>query len=584
MLLLNHVISTNLISCILTVVRLHFRCNLTFTLVNINEQYSDIIKQISENSCYKYVIRNNISLEDSISNEAFIIRSSGLRNLAIEMEHLSYGIFWKPTSKFIIIIDNTEEVIDIYEIFKVILNFKILNVIVLYEDPNKELDVYTYFPYEDGACGRSFAGAVKLGNCSNDINYYPDKLKNGLNNCTINIAINENVPHVIFPDSKNVKKGSIGLEQYVLETIASIENFKVHYVLSEEKENYGVVLNNHTSTGLLHYIQSGQTDIALGGMMLIKNRANYFDFIWGHSYDGYTIFIPRIKEAKWKMVFKEFSLSTWLLILCTFIIFVIMTLTALLVVTKQYVKHYDHASIALTLWGYFFINPSTLFANNRNTRLILVNWIWFTFFINSFYSTSLYSLTTSRRFELPLENLDNIVHAGYKPCVSIGARTYLLYAYNLTFPDENIGPECNLQESSMLTVSKSNKLLFSIESYYTFFQRLYLFIDNEGEETLNPVDYIWRDIIVPYVYRGFPFISVFQKYARHIFESGILRRYLDFIHLKNGLKPVLKTKKFRQLYLKDLKIAFIVLFSGYVLALAILLYEKFSNKSFIYLE
>lgn len=567
-------------ACIISIIKTYFPCKFIFTVLNANDDISDIIKRTNFDSCHSLFIRNNFTIENSNFNEGYIITVEDLSQLANDFKHLSFDIFWNNSAYFVVTLKNINDPLE--EIFKIFLHYKIFNVILI-TNWEREIRVYTYFPYEEGACAKHISKIKMIGNCTqtDTNNYYSNKIPYDIKKCSINIVIHNMIPNTILETCDDCKEGAIGSEQYLFNIISSIENIKTNYIVVKEKENFGLVFQgNLTTTGLMRFLEDGEADIAFGGILLVKGRINKFDFIWGFNHDTLKIFFPRLREVKWKMIFKEFSITVWLLILSTFIIiiFTINVIVYAFVRQKTNQRDWDHVHMILILWGYIFDNTNCSVVESRKIRFIFSFWIWFAFFINNFYRTSLYSITTTRGFIPPFKNLESIQKAGYKPCFSIAMRKFLQYNYNLYFDNYVNKRECQIVKDTLLTTASSENL-FSIAFLTSYTQSEHLFIDNEGYNTLDYIDFIGTHSLVPYFYRGFPYLKRYQKIARHVFEAGLIKHHFDSIRLKNGVRPVLPTKKFEIINLGDLKIPFIVLIIGYSLSLLILTFE-IKNKNY----
>lgn len=575
--MITKILSVHLTSCIINIIKTYFSCGIDFTIINMNDEIIETLKNISVNPCHSIFIRNNITNENSNFNDAYIITTTDLEKLTIDFKYLSFDIFFNTRARFIVIVKSTKHPLE--KIFNVFLQYKILNVILIVNSSSDDVKVYTYFPYEDGACGGYFNRIKMIDNCNHTekTNYFPNKVPKILGNCTIKIITHSIVPEVVLKPHNIYHDGAIGVDQYVFNVIASVENITLNYSLSKDKEKYGIVFrNNQTVTGLLSYIKDGEADVAVGGLLLIESRANIFDYIWGYNGDTQKIYYPKRKEMKWKMIFKEFSITTWLLILLTLITFTFITNLVIVTLSRRHTRKSQWAPVTLilTFWGYFFLNTNLFLANNKKIRFFIFCWIWFTFFINSFYSTSLYSIITTQESIIPLKTLNSIEAAGYKPCVSIAVRDFLRNSNNKRFFDYVNIKTCNTMEGALLTTAASDNL-YAISFNHIYIQKEDLFIDREGHHVLHIVDFVrtyYSNAI--YFYRGYPFIRRFQKIVRHTFEAGLIKHHVDSIRLKKGVKPITQTKKFEKLYLGDLKIAFFVLFIGYSLSISVLVMEK----------
>ncbi|XP_075992883.1 uncharacterized protein LOC142987830 [Anticarsia gemmatalis] len=497
--------------------------------------------------------------------------TENLLELWAGMLDLTRDVFWNPRAKFIVQINYLEDKEGIEELFKIMLKYKIYDVILLHSSED-DATIYTYHPFENNNCGKHFDKVVNLGTCENAeniTNFFPNNIPDDLRNCTIKVVAVDDVPNFISKSSNYTVYGKFvpGLEQYVLDTIASREGFFIDYEIFEEDEiDNGIVLPNQTTTGLLNYIDRDKADVAAGGYVLMKNRVELFDYLYGFNYASYNLYTPVVRSHAWRRVYREFGLSTWLLIGAALVVVIIVSL-----ILRNYLK--DRTCSILNIWGYFFGNANAGLSRNINFRMIIFCWSWFTFFISNFYNTALVSLISVHVHESPHSiSAENFKSLPFKPCISENARMFFQFAYNQKFPEGEPIHNCTYTDGALQYVATTKKY-YAIEMEYSYSLKEYEYMNDEGKHMLESWIFSSTNVIVIYLVRGFPFRDKFQKYATRMYEAGLIKTHLKTIHLRSYSVIKRHPKTFKTTSILDLSMHFCILISGQILSFICFLLE-----------
>ncbi|XP_026742463.1 uncharacterized protein LOC113504405 [Trichoplusia ni] len=556
--------------CVLYILTKYFSCGTVTTFINPDLGIDPLIERLnSEEYCQSVILKSFQDRSGFILTNVYVITAYEYEDMVSGLLYLKRDKFWNPRAKFIITIKRLKDE-EVELVFRNLLKHRIYSVVVI-RNMISDATIYTYYPFQNNKCGNIFNEAVILGTCedrSNITDYFPTNDITLLKNCVIRIVASDDVPNFISPSSNFTVYGKYvsGLDQYLLETIADKEGFKTHYDIFDVEEVEGIVLPNLTSTGLLMYLDHGIADIAAGGFVLMENRYQLFDFIWGFNYASYYLYTPAIGDQKWKQAFKEFGVETWVLIFASFLLvmFVCIILKNLLI---------DDTFSSLNLWGYFFGNANSGLSINKTFRIIILCWAWFAFFISNLYNTALCSLIAVHVHVKPhMANIDVLKSLSYKPCISDNTRMYFMFAYNQTLPEGEYIHDCTYTDGS-LAYSASTKNYYSIEMEYSYKLKEYEYLDIYGKPKLDGSVFTDSQIIVMYLVRGFPFIEKFQDYALRLFESGLTTNHLKFINLRSFNVMQRHPKPFEQINLNDLKVHFWILIVGQILSFICFLFE-----------
>lgn len=559
--------------CINNIVRKSFPCGTLISVTHTRGGEIDLIlSELGRDSCYNYIIRRYTDHNWLIPIKLYILTALNATSFSKGMYKLTRDIFWDPKAHTIIELEQPDHG-DIEKVFDVLLRYNMFSVIFLRRLSYDNVTFYTYYPFKGTNCGLKYEYA-SIGNCNeaNKTNYF-SKAPISLRNCNVTVVANQDVPNFIFEqegfteDDKNVP----GLEQYLLATIAEKEGIKMYYKMVPKDLSLGVVLPNNTATGLLNFLQRDEVDIAAGGIILIKNRMDSFEYIWGYNYAVFNLFTPAIGEEIWKDVYKEFSLKTWMLIILAYCT---ITVVSILVIKRWESRSLrNRGYITLKLWGYLYINTCKTLSKEVRMRRFMIFWIWFTFFISNFYNTALYSLLTNRDQIKRHVSVDDLHDLPFEPCISESTLTYFEFAMNKTLPAGRGLPECLYSDTALDYVASGNNA-YAIELEYIYKLRENRYLDEDGRSKIDAWTFSTGNVIAMYLTRGFPRTQQFQNYAWRLYESGILREHLKKLH-HNGKskKSDHRQKHFKKILLADLRIHFFILVTGSILSLMCFILE-----------
>lgn len=563
------------IRCILNIMKKEIPCSTVVTLVYSNDDVDFLVETINNSECYTVIIRSFNDYNWLIKTSAYVIITENVEELAFGMSLITIDSFWNPRARIIAHAHNITYR-DVDEVFNIFMKYRTYNVIFI---TNKETDaeVFTYFPFENGACGKKFNDAYFMTYCNDFtkiVNFFPNKYEGQMRNCNITVLVNDDMPNIIV---KTIGNRTVirGIEKYLLESMAKVEGLHLRYQITTPEQGVGVVLPNHTATGSLALLQNNEADIAAGGYILIQNRADVFDFIYGFNFASYNLYTAALDEPVWKELYIEFDIPTWALLLVSFAIIIVVTITVLNLAPKM---RNSHSDLILKLWGFFYMgNSSGNLLKIIRLRLLMTCWIWFTFFIANFYTTALYSLITA--YVEPVHHIgpDNLDSLPLKPCVSKSIRQLFQFAHNQTLAENEPIRNCCYANTALDTVA-SRTDLYTIAMTYSYVVREHQFIDDEGNRMLDAWSFSDDNILTIHLARGFPLRDRFQTLALQMYEGGFLQYYADYILHKSRSSVPSNPTIFRNIRLADLKNHYILLTMGSIASIICLIIEIYIHK------
>ncbi|XP_064071764.1 uncharacterized protein LOC135193394 [Vanessa tameamea] len=565
-------------NCTALITYKHIPCGTLITLISTENYMEPLNKLLSDKNCYNFNTRSFRRQDWLIRSDFYITSVKNFFQFYLNFNNLSTNTAWNPRAQFIILIYELKTS-EYNEVFKLLFKLNIFNIILLTKSDIGNLKINTYSPFDNNACGRSFGEIINIKNCEDvdNIRTNYDYLEVKYRNCTITIAGSEDVPNFIYATNKEysyLQKNNQGLEQYMLANFAIRENITLEYILVGTELGYGVVLPNWTASGSLSYLQNNTVSIVTGGYLLMLNRVQLFDCIWGYNTATFLLFTPAQGEIHWTKFYQQFSGTTWFLIaLCYFVI------TILTIFTRLYfMELYDAKRMALILWGYIFGNTNEKLIRSRKLRTIVIIWIWFIFFINSFYSTAFYKLLTTKSIEKLMYAKNSLDSLPLKPCISDNTRIFFKYEYNVTLPGKPID-RCKNISRSLDTVANGNQF-YAIELDYSYNIREFKYIDDKGHRKLDKFQYSNNIMSAIYMTRGFPLREKLQRYAHYHMEAGLLKNQAELINHRYNMFNKHYSHSFEKLCLSDVRIPYMILFVGYIISLICFIIEiKNYNKN-----
>lgn len=554
--------------CVNKIVHKSFPCGTIISVYHSNEDIDTMLSELSKYDCYSYVVRNYKVHNWLIPTTVNILTTSDASHFSRSMFELTSDIFWNPKPYFIVVLEK-ENFCDIEKIFDVLLFYNIFRVILIQRKSEENVTIYAYYPFNGANCGLKYE-YTNISNCNdnNKIKYFSNETIS-LKNCNITVVVNQDIQNFIF-DKDGLAEGVKeipGLEQFLLDTIAEKEEIKFVYNLIPKDQSIGVVLANNSATGLFNILQKDEADIAAGGIILIKNRVDMFEYIWGYNYVSFSLFTPAVGEEIWKDVYKEFSFRTWMLIALTYC-----AITTICIIVQRQTSTTLHNHISLKLWGYLYYNTCAKLSKNVKMRRFMIFWIWFTFFICNFYNTALYSLLTNREQVNLHIRVDDLHTVPYEPCISETTQTYFQFALNKSLPNGRKIAECLYSDTALDYVASGNNA-YAIELEYVYELRKQRYVDSEGRSKIDSWKFFTSNIIAIFFTRGFPRIEEFQDYAWRLYESGILSQNLKNLQHNYNKKLHKQKKHFKKIIIADLRIHFLILTLGYILSLLFFVFE-----------
>ncbi|KAJ0175543.1 hypothetical protein K1T71_008702 [Dendrolimus kikuchii] len=489
--------------CIINILQTYYSNGNQTVYVDINSEDLETLKAIHLSQVIGIISRKTNQMSITYI-DGYLIHVRNTATFINNFANLTRETTWNPSGKFLIVMESLEE-IELRSIFNVLLKCRVRDVVIL-----SGVQMYTYNPFENYSCGKYYSRIISLGSCLNFTeDLFPDKLVNGVKNCTINIGTTHWPPYAV-------------IEQYILRVIAGKEQFHANFSSRYDAENFTTISLDLTASGPMDMLQKNETDIMIGGLLLIPSRASVFDYLHGHLdlYDTVNIVVKKASLVPlWKQFYTEFQPIVWALI------FIVLFIYALLLVFLLRVK--DKCYIFLKVLDVLFLHGFKI-QGHMILKVIFVIWVVCAYMINCFYQTSLSSLTTKPSTDYQISKEEEISPYNLKPCVSNVMSMYSDSDSYFPLPDENNEEEsCKTLLNSIKIVGNSSEL-YTLVLHSIYHYNKYIFLDEWGESSVYVFPKAMSSVIYAmYTYKGFPLQHKLQMYNLRLRENGCIDKILN---------------------------------------------------------
>ncbi|CAB3247433.1 unnamed protein product [Arctia plantaginis] len=275
--------SSKMIRCVTGILDKYFAHKKELTFVNMNSDENDLLKEIHLKLHFSLITRK-VTQPMFVPNLGYVVYSPDVDTFSSLFQDLTREPPWNPYARFLIIIELLLET-ELRQVFDVLLRQRVNDALLV--NGTEEGQLYTYNPFDNYACGRYYDTVISYGLCSETThNLYPNKLVNGLKNCTFRGSHTHIPPYSIEPSQNEYPNKLPGIEQYVLKTVSESDEFKIDFNTHYNSSIFSRVAPNMTATGPIAMLQTNETDVMFGSMMLRNSYARAFTSVIG--YDDYV--------------------------------------------------------------------------------------------------------------------------------------------------------------------------------------------------------------------------------------------------------------------------------------------------------
>jgi hypothetical protein len=531
-------------------------------------------------------------------------------NLRVQLQHLSRSSSWNPRARFVVallnpVLSDTELLAK--RIFQELWKWYIVNVVVLISqtsddgsillsDDNSDFKyfrAYNWFPYQNPSYCTEVEDITLLeswsvrGNTTFvDIsNLFPYKIRN-LYGCPLYISARVMEPLVM--KAENISKGGLqrtellyvdGTEIRLADFIAKAMNAVQTYVGPENPHRY-------LYTDLLNKT----TDIAVGATILRREYATVAEPTVAFDSDRLIWHVPcSVKVPHWMSIFKMFAPSLWFAVFSSTILAVIISYNLAkprgdAVSLREHQAYSNITSVSSAVCAVILGVPVYVQPQTDTLRVFFFSWVCYSLALNTVFQAFLTALLIDPGYERQISSMEELFRSDL---------TFLLYEGYVPFYEGsddwrsakilNNHRECQrytcLEGMKELAPLRTSAVLWNdyLIQYYTMEG---LFGSATGRPLLCkvPDGIVLSTNDVMYMPRGNPLLDRVNEVISSALEAGLYRKWYD--SLKNKLKVKARAiaisslaNDYCNLSTEHMQSAFYALFLGYVLSIAVFLFE-----------
>lgn len=308
------------------------------------------------------------------------------------------------------------EISEIQEIFKLMWNRQIYNVILMYDD-EVSVKLKTFMPFNPSKCNDTTPVTInefRNGKFVNKTLNFPPKMKN-LYNCPIRFSVsNSTEPFTFEIENLSFEKNLYGPDTELIRVLSETLSFEAVYTYIGHE---GYLYANGTASGPWKTLIDGDADMTLTSWWLKPNRLNYFDASSSYKSDK-IIFL--VNSGAYFTTFEKLTLSfsapVWLLIAACFILGIISIFIIRLgsVEIQAFVFGTSVQTPYLNLFIGFIGGTQNILPKNNFARFLLMSFLMYSLVIRTLYQGTYFKLMQSSRQHKEVQSINEMISEDFR--------------------------------------------------------------------------------------------------------------------------------------------------------------------------
>lgn len=302
-------------------------------------------------------------------------------------------------------------------------SFYNVNILIMQDDRSVEL--VTFFPFGDHYCREARATSINryINNTWERRDFFPMKFKN-FHNCPIKISAAEAVTAFYSVEYENGTVEHLGSEVEMLKVLAATLNFSRENHYSSNLNDWGRILENGTSTGIIEQVRSGVTDLMMGHSLDVQ-KAFLLDYGVRHfSYSFVVIVPPGGPYTSIENLLRPFSLSVWITVMSIFICAIFMI----------YLLRVESSASSFYNLFIIFIGGTIKISSRQSSRILIMTLIVYCFIMRTAYQSKMFHYLQAGDNKSRVKSLDEMRQRGFDIYLAKSTSTFL--ANILEYPSE----------------------------------------------------------------------------------------------------------------------------------------------------
>lgn len=352
-----------------------------------------------------------------------VIAINDLSEIVENQKQIKKLLLWNSRSRYIFVtrqnsIEYLDAAIDILWY-----NYIINAVILMPSKTNKKIiEIYSWFPFENGLCGRGFKARLvdtcEYGIFNESVDLYPNKVPHIFNGCHVRAQVIVAPPYVMPPDDGNIVEGqplniTNGIEILLMQTIAQLSNFTLLVMSSTTPNDWGLASEDGNTSGTIKILFEKNAELGFGSYGPTAERRMYCDNSASHTYEGVSWCVPKAQIApRWRNLLDTFQYSAWIAMIVGYLVvsFIAWTFcylpprdTTSYAALKNCYKHFFSIFLAIST----FETPK-----KASGRIMFFVWIVFGLHFVAAYQAKLITVLLHPNYERQMDTLDEILTSG----------------------------------------------------------------------------------------------------------------------------------------------------------------------------
>jgi hypothetical protein len=445
-------------------------------------------------------------------------------------------------------------------------NVRVLNVVVLVQ-LDKTFQLYTWFPYQSYQHCDTIADVVLINQWSLENNamitadrdLFPNKVPRNFHGCPIIASI----------------PNHYATEKYHISGFLTRFNFTVHL---EAKDNHDRPLYDRIKSAA-EDVAFGSSEIAFGGMPLIKDISNLADPSFPYYEILYTWYVPCARSlSRFQAIRKIFSLSLWVSLSATMLL-VGVTLWCFGARSRD-TRAFRNIDITLyNVWAVTMCVSVTCMPRTYRLRVVIFAWICYCFAISTIFQTFFTSYLVDPGLDKQITSLEELFESkmefGFRPDMNVYFEDSNNWIHQYLLQNKK---ECDTHEC--LRRVRDTVSFATITESWTATRYLKLATGNPSVCRMNDID-TFPIRIVSYFRKGSFLMDEFNKVIVSMVESGQVIKVDDELTGRSVLSRLGRRDNSDEYFVfttAHLQVAFYTLILGQVLSFVVFLVEIAYSK------
>lgn len=502
---------------------------------------------------------------------------------------------WNPEAHFVILLAALDSLTEdlLISVMQILWSLYVLNAIILIPDEydTHSFRIVTWFPYANGSCGDELLNYTYINTCTDgdfkyQTNLFPIKISDDLKGCPIKVIAIIWPPFVVPIDNFEIQNDTDipltnGYEVLMLKVLEEYYNCKFLFRSFSTPENWGIVNNNGTCTGMYEYLYQRNADIAIGGNFPEPTVHRYFDYSVHYLQDPQVFVLPLAPSAPgWISSYK--ILAPFVFLACTITLFVVCIVFYLLSINSNEPLIFKSPTGAFfTVYSLALTNFMGKFPKYYALRMILAFWFFFNINLYAIFQIGLMNTYTFELKEYQISSEDEIVQSG----LTVAGIDTTVFVYSHT-NDSN--SKYIMEHYKDLPAKRSLEYIAEFKNISTFISGL--FLSYVPEDLIRKV-YVSDKPIITFpiemlFVKGFPFKSHFNRIISICVSAGFFEKWKMQVHETHNVDEtqILDIEQEIQISLSEFSGAIMLLICGYFVAIIAFLFEMYHKKGRTYLK